>query len=150
LPGEKQLRYVPITGHSLDKTDAIESVHAFYASVVQGRPRPDVRWTFERNGSIRVVTKQPPHEVRVWQATNPKARNFRHDVIGEAYTSTPLRPAGPNTWIAAVAPPQAGWTAFFVEMTFASGGKYPFKVTSGVRVVPDTLPYPEPKRSSSR
>ena len=31
-------------------------------------------------------------------------------------------------------------------MTFPSGGKYPFKVTSGVRVVPDTLPYPAPPR----
>jgi PhoPQ-activated pathogenicity-related protein len=150
LRGEKQLRYVPNTGHSLEKTDAIESVHAFYASVVEGRSRPDVRWTLERDGSIRIVTKQPPGDVRVWQATNPKARNFRHDVIGSAYTSTSLSPSGPNTWIARVAPPQQGWTAFFVEMTFASGGTYPLKVTSGVRVVPDTLPHPEPKRSSNR
>ena len=26
-------------------------------------------------------------------------------------------------------------------MSFPTGGKYPFKVTSGVRVLPDTLPY---------
>jgi PhoPQ-activated pathogenicity-related protein len=150
LKGEKQVRYVPNTGHSLDKSDAIESVHAFYASVVNRTPRPDVRWTFERDGSIKVVTKELPSAVRLWQATNPKARNFRLDVLGAAYTSTPLTPSGPNTWIGRVAPPAAGWTAFFVETTFASGGKYPFKVTSGVRVVPDTLPYPKPKRSSRR
>jgi PhoPQ-activated pathogenicity-related protein len=149
LRGEKQLRYVPNTGHSLDKTDAIESVHAFYASVVRGSPRPEVQWTFERDGSIKVVAKQRPDDVRVWQATNANARNFRHDVSGATYTSTSLQPSGPNTWIARVAPPPKGWTAFFVEMTFASGGKHPFKVTSGVRVVPDTLPYPEPKRRSS-
>ena len=142
LQGEKQLRYVPNAGHSLDKSDAIESVHAFYASVVKGTPRPEVKWTFERDGSIKVVTKQLPADVRLWQATNPKARNFRLDMSGAAYTSTPLQPSGPNTWVARVAPPPAGWTAFFVEMTFPSGGKYPFKVTSGVRVVPDTLPYP--------
>jgi PhoPQ-activated pathogenicity-related protein len=150
LRGETQLRYVPNTGHSLDKTDAIQSVHAFYASIVQGRHRPAVKWTFERDGSIKVVTKERPDDVRLWQATNPQARNFRHDVIGSAYTSAPLSPAGPNTWIGKAAAPEAGWTAYFVEMTFASGGKYPFKVTSGVRVVPDTLPYPPPKRSSSR
>lgn len=149
LRGEKQLRYVPNTGHSLDKTDAIESVHAFYASVVKGSPRPDVRWTFERDGSIKVVTKQLPDDVRLWQATNPKARSFRHDVSGAVYTATPLQPSGPNTWIARVGKPPSGWTAFFVEMTFPSGGKYPFKVTSGVRVVPDTLPYAAPKRSSN-
>jgi hypothetical protein len=35
---------------------------------------------------------------------------------------------GPNTWVARVARPPAGWTAFFAEMTFPSGGKYPLKV----------------------
>jgi PhoPQ-activated pathogenicity-related protein len=150
LRGEKQLRYVPNTGHSLDKSDAIESVHAFYASVVKGTRRPEVKWTFERDGSVKVTTKDLPTEVRLWQATNPDARNFRLDVLGPKYTSTVLTPSGPNTWIARVPRPASGWTAFFVETTFASGGKYPLKVTSGVRVVPDTLPYPAPKRREPR
>jgi PhoPQ-activated pathogenicity-related protein len=83
-------------------------------------------------------------EVVVWQAVNPQARNFRHDVIGSAYQSTPLTLFGPNTYIARVTPPATGWTAFFVELKFPSGGKYPLKVTSGVRVLPDTLPFPAP------
>jgi PhoPQ-activated pathogenicity-related protein len=145
LRGEKHVRYVPNASHSLDKSDALESVQAFYAAIVKGTPRPDIKWTFERDGSIKVVSKERPERVLLWQAVNPAARNFRQDKIGNAYTSTPLTPAGPNTWVARVARPPAGWTAFFVEMTFASGGKYPFKVTSGVRVVPETLPYPPPK-----
>ena len=71
LRGEKHLRYVPNTVHSLDKTDALESLQAFYASVVKGTPRPEVTWTFERDGSIKVVTKERPDDVRLWQATNP-------------------------------------------------------------------------------
>ena len=149
LKGEKQVRYVPNAGHSLDKTDAIESVHAFYASVVKGTPRPEVKWTMERDGSIKVVTKERPTAVLLWQATNPKARNFRHDVIGSAYSSAPLEPSGPNTYVARVPKPEAGWTAFFVELTFAGAGKYPLKVTSGIRVVPDTLPFPPPERKRS-
>ena len=34
-----------------------------------------------------------------------------------------------------------GWTAFFVELTFKSGGPFPFKFTTEVSVVPDRLPY---------
>jgi PhoPQ-activated pathogenicity-related protein len=146
LRGEKHLRYIPNTGHSLDKTDVFESVHAFYASIVGGRSRPEATWTFERDGSIKVVTKELPQTVRLWQATNPKARNFRNDTSGAAYTSTTLEPSGPNTWVGRVSSPPTGWTAYFVELTFPGGGKYPFKVTSGVRVVPDTLPYPAPPR----
>jgi PhoPQ-activated pathogenicity-related protein len=144
LKGEKHLRYVPNASHSLDKTDAIESVQAFYTSIVTGTPRPQITWTFERDGSIKAVAKERPDEVRVWQAVNPKARNFRQD-MGTVYTSTVLTPSGPNTWVARVPPPATGWTAFFIEMTFPTGGKHPLKETTAVRVLPDTLPYPAPQ-----
>jgi PhoPQ-activated pathogenicity-related protein len=150
LKGEKHLRYVPNAGHGLEKSDAQASLHAFYASIVKGTPRPEVKWSFERDGSIKVVAKERPSDVRVWQAVNPAARNFRHDVIGSAYRSAPLQPSGPNTWVARVDPPAAGWTAFFVELTFAGSGKYPLKFTSGVRVLPDTLPFArfQPQRTN--
>ena len=144
LRGENHLRYVPNTNHSLDKSDALESLHAFYASVVKGTPRPEFSWTFEKDGAIKVVSKERPEAVTLWQATNPDARNFRLDAIGPVYQSTVLTPSGPNTWVARVPAPAKGWTAFFVELSFSTGGKYPFKFTTAVRVLPDTLPFPAP------
>ena len=149
LRGEKHLRYVPNASHSLDKTDALESVQAFYASIVKGTPRPAVKWTFERDGTIKVIARERPDQVVMWQASNPDARNFRQDVIGDAYRSRPLTPSGPNTWVARAARPAKGWTAFFVEMSFPSGGKYPLKETTGIRILPDTLPFPAPKPQSA-
>jgi PhoPQ-activated pathogenicity-related protein len=148
LPGEKSLRYVPNASHTLADSDATDSVSAFYSEIVTKRARPVVTSTFEADGSIKVLSKDLPTEVRLWQATNPKARNFRLDVIGPAYQSTVLRPSGPNTWVGRVTAPAAGWTAFFVELTFPSGGKYPLKVTSAIRIVPDALPYPPPARQA--
>jgi PhoPQ-activated pathogenicity-related protein len=145
LQGEKHVRYVPNTAHSLDKSDALETLQAFYSAIVTDTPRPEVRWSFERDGSIKMTARQLPERVVLWQATNPSARNFRLDAIGPAYRSSPLKPSGPNTWTARVPSPPAGWTAFFIEMTFPTSGKYPLKLTSGVRVVPDTLPYEAPK-----
>jgi PhoPQ-activated pathogenicity-related protein len=148
LRGEKHVRYVPNASHALDKSDAIETLHAFYSAIVSGTPRPEMTWSFEPDGSITVVTKQLPSQVRLWQATNPRARNFRLDAIGPAYRDTPLAPSGPNRWTARVSRPPSGWTAFFVEMTFRGAGRYPLKLTSGVRVVPETLPFPPPPRAS--
>jgi len=142
LRGEKHLRYVPNTNHGLEKSDGIETVEAFYSAVVKGTKRPEFTWTFEKDGAIKVVAKDRPDRVLVWQATNPDARNFRLDVIGPAYSSTALSPSGPNTWVARVTPPTRGWTAFFVELTYPTGGRYPLKFTTAVRVVPDTLPFP--------
>jgi PhoPQ-activated pathogenicity-related protein len=152
LKGENHLRYVANTNHSIDRSDALETMEAFYTSIVKGTPRPQYSWTFEKDGSIKVVSKDRPDAVTLWQATNPDARNFRLDAIGPAYQSTALTPSGPNTWIARVKAPPKGWTASFVELTFPSGGaKYPLKFTTAVRVLPDTLPFaaPVPKRSSA-
>lgn len=44
-------------------------------------------------------------------------------------------------YLAHVAKPDKGWTAYFVELTYPSGGKYPFKFTTAVRVTPDTEPF---------
>ena len=80
----------------------------------------------------------------MWAAVNPDARNFRLDVVGPAYRAEPLTPVGPNTWVARARAPPKGWSASFVELTFPTAGRYPLEVTTAVRVLPDTLPYPPP------
>jgi PhoPQ-activated pathogenicity-related protein len=82
-----------------------------------------------------------PREVNLWQATNPDARDFRLDVIGKAWHSTPLEPDAHGMFTGRVAKPKTGFTACFVELVYDGGGQYPFKFTTGVSVVPDVLPY---------
>ena len=148
LKGEKYLRYVPNSNHSLRGTDARESMQAFYESVVSGAPRPKFTWKFEKDGSIRVLATTKPSEVRLWQATNPTARDFRLDTIGKAYTSSVLEDQGGGVYVGHVQKPPQGWTAYFVEMTFPGPGKFPYKFTSGVRVAPDVLPFPPPAKAT--
>jgi PhoPQ-activated pathogenicity-related protein len=144
LPGETHVRYVPNTGHGLDKSNAPETLHAFYAAIVSGRPRPSFTTTLDPDGAVRVVARDRPTRVRLWQATNPRARDFRVDHLGRRYRARDLTPVGPNTWLARVDPPRAGWTAWFVELTFPSGGRYPLVLTTPVRVSPDRMPFDPP------
>jgi PhoPQ-activated pathogenicity-related protein len=148
LKGEKYLRYIPNTDHGLKGTDALESSLAFYQAFLSGTPRPQFSWTFEADGGIRVVTKDKPSAVKLWQATNPDARDFRLMTIGPAYRSEELHEQGGGVYVGRAPKPEKGWTAYFVELTYASGGKYPFKFTTAVRVNPDTEPFPpyQPKR----
>ncbi len=76
LRGEKLLRYVPNSSHSLDKTDALESLHAFYSMIVKGTPRPEFSWTFEGDGSIKVVAKDRPLEVVALASRQPEREEF--------------------------------------------------------------------------
>lgn len=150
LPGEKHLRYVPNSDHSLDETDAVQSLAAFYDSVLKGEQRPRYSWEFAADGSIRVRTQDRPRAVKLWQATNPAARDFRLEAVGKIYRSRDLEPEPDGSYAGRVEKPAKGWTAFFVELTYARASKTPFKFTTGVRVVPDTLPYPEPQPGQTR
>jgi PhoPQ-activated pathogenicity-related protein len=141
LKGEKYLRYVPNSNHSLKDTDAVESIIAFYQTVLAGSPRPKLDWTFEKDGSIRVRSEMKPKEVLLWQATNPDRRDFRQAVIGNAYKSQPLVDQGTSTFVANLKAPPKGWTASFVELTYDVGAAYPLKLTTAVRVLPQTLPF---------
>ena len=150
LKGEKYLRYVPNTDHSLRNSDARESMLAYYQAFIEGKPRPQYSWKFENNGDIRVTSKTKPVAVKLWQATNAEHRDFRLMTIGPAYKSADLTDQGGGVYVGHVAAPDKGWTAYFVELTYDLVGKYPLKLTTGVRVAPDTEPFPAyvPKRPS--
>ncbi len=142
LPAVKRLRMLPNSRHSTAGTDIIKSISSFYDAVLNNRPLPAYSWRVRADGAIVVSAAEAPLEVTLWQGTNPTARDFRVDTIGEqAFTATPLARQGDGTWVGQVATPAKGFSAYFVELAFAGAGKYPFKFTTEVQVTPDVLPY---------
>lgn len=141
LKGPKYLRYVPNVNHSLSGSDAADSILAFYQAHLNGSPLPKYSWKVMADGSIRVRTETTPREVNLWQATNPKARDFRLQEIGQAFKKSALPAVAEGDYVARVKQPAEGWTAFFVELVFDSGGKVPYKFTTQVHIVPDVLPH---------
>lgn len=141
LPQEKHVRYVPNAKHNLKDSDALESLQAFYDAVLSGRPRPKYEWKKLADGALDVTVDTTPREVNLWQATNPDARDFRLDTIGKAWVSTRLEPTALGRYLGRVPKPERGYSAFFVELVFDSGGRHPFKFTTEVSVAPDMLPY---------
>ncbi len=142
LPGEKHLRYIPNTGHSLDKTDATETVAAFFRSVVTDTPRPDFDWRIE-NGAFIIKTRPQhvPQCIRLWQADNKQARDFRVNIIGKTWTFNDIPIADNGSYWISVNRPEKGWRAFFVELTFP--GSPPLIMTTGAIVIPENLPFPK-------
>jgi PhoPQ-activated pathogenicity-related protein len=146
LSGDKYLCYVPNADHSLDDTDAAQSLLAFYMTVIYQKPRPEIAWEFLPDGAIHVTPSAKPQQVVLWQATNKKARDFRVEEIGKQYQPTVLKPQSDGSYQANIKPAE-GWTAYFVEVTFDIGIDIPFKCSTAVRVSPDTLPHVDKKVS---
>src|SRR5262245_60490716 len=141
LQGEKRLRYVENAKHNLAGSDARESMLAFYQAVLKDKARPRYSWKKEKDGSLTVKVVDKPKEVNLWQATNPKARDFRVDTIGNAYLKTQLQEQKGGVYVGRVRKPAVGFTAFFVELVYDIGEKYPLKFTTEVSVTPNTLPF---------
>ncbi|MDX2245797.1 MAG: PhoPQ-activated pathogenicity-related family protein [Bacteroidia bacterium] len=142
LKGEKHLRYVPNSEHSMRETDALETLVSFYQNIVAETPRPDFEWGVE-NGELVIQTSPQyiPQAVTLWQAHNPKARNFQVDSIGRAYQPTDIPLAADGKYRLKADSHAAGYTAFFVELTFAGVADIPLKLSTGVVVTPDTYPF---------
>jgi PhoPQ-activated pathogenicity-related protein len=141
LEGVKVLRYVPNADHSLRGSDAQESILAFYQAILNKSALPKFTWKVLADGSLQVQPEDKPAEVNLWQATNPKARDFRLLTIGPAYKKSSLEKRPDGSFVAKVPTPATGWTAFFVELVFASGTQVPLKLTTQVQIVPDVLPH---------
>jgi PhoPQ-activated pathogenicity-related protein len=124
---------------------------ACYNAILTGAELPQFDWKVEKDGTIRVRTVTKPSEVKLWQATNPGARDFRLTTIGPKWKSSPLQDQGEGVYAAKVAPPKRGWTAYMVEMTFPSGILLaPFKFTTGVKVIPDVEPFADEVRDNGK
>jgi PhoPQ-activated pathogenicity-related protein len=139
LQGEKYLGTVPNVDHGAKNRDVIMSIVAFYRSILDGKPRPQFNWQFESEGAVRIQCKQQPLKATLWTATNPEARDFRVESLGRKYKATVLQNNG-GEYLAKVEKPAKGWTAYFVELTYLLDGR-PWKVTTPVRVIPDTCPF---------
>ncbi len=140
LHGVKYQRYVPNADHSLQGSDAPESLISNYAAIIYNKPLPEIGWRVKGNGAYSVTSSKRPKTAKLWQATNPTARDFRVDTIGKTWTSTDFELTADNRWVGTVPTPTKGWTAFFVELAF-DDQPVPFKTTTDVQVIPDILPF---------
>ena len=143
LPGEKYLRFVPNVDHGMASLDAAVNLISWFRAVTQNYPRPRFYWRADRQaGTLTVRVVDTPSQVMLWQASNPKARDFRLETIGPAWTSTPL--SGTNGIYTATVTANQGWSAFFVELTYPGPADTPMVFTTEVVVTPDVYPFDAP------
>ena len=145
LRGETYLRYVPNADHSMEGSDAVATLTAFHSLMVRGEKPPAIHWSSEADARdrliVRVFSEEVPTDVRLWQATNPRARDFRVETLGRAFEAVPVEADEPGWYVSRISPPKQGWSASFLEFTFDVGATSPLKLTTDVFVLPDVLPF---------
>ncbi|KJE95729.1 AprA [Capsaspora owczarzaki ATCC 30864] len=162
LKGEKLFRVVPnaehsLTGHQLEVADQVLS---FVETMIYNHPRPQADWEISADGTTityRHLSPQVlPTKVVMYHNHHPgpardfriiKCANFKDPkcIDVRLWLSQELVDQGNGVYIAQQVAPQVGYTGFFIEAEYnisLIALVDPFKVTSGVSILPQTLPYP--------
>jgi PhoPQ-activated pathogenicity-related protein len=141
LPGEKHLCYVPNGEHSLDGTNALDTLIAFDYAIVHDIERPTCTWERSHDNVLSVHCSQRPTRVTLWQAANEQARDFRVETIGRSYHGKVVATNDDGDCQVRLEKPAAGWMASFVQCEFDIGAPVPLRLTTDVTILPDELPH---------
>lgn len=121
LPGDNKIRVLPNQSHMVDLKVVEEALALYYQAQLEQKKLPTLQWKRDERGALcQVISDQAPHTVKLWQAENPKIRDFR--LAAEIrYQSSQL--IGVNEgqgyrYDFHVEPAAQGWKAHFVEFTF--------------------------------
>jgi len=141
LKGTKSLYYEPNAGHGLGAGIGPTLV-AFLNASLAGKTLPELSWSRLAVGELKVQWKQKGAVPWLWQAESP-TRDFRR----AKWTRTAL--TGEGETVVKVDKPQAGWTAFYVDVRFPAEQGLPFGLSTEMTVIPDTFPsHPTPGKPS--
>ncbi|MDQ7978120.1 PhoPQ-activated protein PqaA family protein [Paraburkholderia sp. SARCC-3016] len=148
LGGIKTLRMVPNASHHDIKDATHRSMTPFVNRLQNAVPLPSINTTLSRQGRDAVVrfdSSEPPKTLALWSATNPHARDFRL-ACGIRYTANPIAPTDDGTIDAPIREPETGWSAFFIEATYADG----FVATSRTYIIGrETYPISSPAEGNA-
>ncbi|MBV6815805.1 PhoPQ-activated pathogenicity-related family protein [Xanthomonas campestris pv. passiflorae] len=121
LPGAKALRVLPNSAHNI-RASVVDTLAPFITRLQQQRPLPQVSDVLRMGEApqIRFRSSERPTQLQLWSAHNPQARDFRY-ACGIRYSATPIALAGRGMVPVPVQIPDDGWSAYFIEATYADG-----------------------------
>ena len=78
LTGNKHLMMLPNAGHQfkLNKSQ-MDSIATYFALIDRKKPLPGLTWA-KKGSSLRIKSSPPPSRIKIWEAANQKARDFRY------------------------------------------------------------------------
>lgn len=132
LAGPRWVSYAPNAGHGLPGEHLSGLVAAMGRHVAGVQRLPEVRWSFEADGTSWVGQVARPSE-DVVQAVAWRAEADSRDFRSARWTAADAEPDGEG-WRLPLAKPAAGFTAGLIELRFARQ-PLPLSLTTGVKLV---------------
>ena len=142
LQGENYLQYVPNVGHGLHGSYLPENLVSFYHSTITDSEIPDFNWCISNDTIYAEVDPASNYQIRLWEAINESARDFKLYVVGEeAWQMEALEINENGTYAIPVDAPESGYKGALVEVIFNPDSEFPLTLTTGTVITPDSYPF---------
>jgi len=136
LPEPKLVYQAPNAGHGAGGTrEAVQTLAAFFQMVAERQEPPRLTWQMNGSGGGAVTARasRPAQQALLWTARSG-TRDFRK----AKWQSRPLELDPTRTVASAEVPaPADGYTAFLVELAFATSSQDSYRLSTQVQVTPD-------------
>ena len=155
LIGDKYLRYIPNTDHSMSGSDVNESMATFLWLIANKKEVPSFDWNWESDSELKLSNYQGTiSQINLFSAYNDSGRDFRmlresddsrfgrgplwtKDTAYKKGTELPIL----GEWSINSRDSDQSWQAHMVEVVFDVGFQYPFKLTTNVMILSDRRPF---------
>jgi PhoPQ-activated pathogenicity-related protein len=142
LEGDSYLQYVPNVGHGLHGSYLPENLVSFYRYTMTDTKIPDFQWNISNDTFYVTVEPGSEYQIRLWEAVNEHARDFKLYVVGEdAWQMKAIDVAESGSYVIPVPAPENGFRGALVEIVFNPDSDFPLTLTTGTLVTPDIYPF---------
>ncbi|MET0090285.1 MAG: PhoPQ-activated protein PqaA family protein [Candidatus Thiodiazotropha sp.] len=144
FPGETLQRILPNTNHGFTGKleEMLMGLIAWYQAQLYGFDRPVIDSYLNEHEELVVNSDPPPVQAKLWQATNPDARDFRHPIVGaSAWSDSPIQADQDGVFRVPLDPPENGFTGYLMELTYPGISGIPQVYTTSVYITPDVEPF---------
>jgi len=142
LQGDSYLQYVPNVGHGLHGSYLPENLVSFYQHTITDTKIPEFKWKVDKDTIYAEVDTNCNYEIRLWEAVNENARDFKSYVVGEeAWQMETLEISASGNYAIPISTPESGYKGAVLELVFNPDSEFPLILTSGTMITPDSYPY---------
>mgnify|MGYP001320630524 FL=1 len=141
LPGDKLLRYVPNTNHSLEGRYLNDDLISYFHRIVNDIKMPSLKWKLNNDSIDVILDYNGNYSVSIWSAKNDDGRDFRLWQEGEPWKKSLVKKSIDNNYKILLNNESTGYEAIMMEFILDPESDFPLIISTGPYVIPDSYPY---------
>ena len=141
LPGDKLLRYVPNTNHSLNGRYLNDDLISYFYRIINDIDMPTLKWELNDNNLNVALDYEGNYNVSIWNAKNQNGRDFRLWQEGELWQKINIQKSNDNNYQVEIKDKSNGYEAIMMEFIIELESEFPLIISTGPFVIPESYPF---------